>query len=779
MRLLLLGHKTTEQQGRLEALLNAQGHEFSSRIFSEVQEGHETSAYDVVLVQLSPSSELLYLSELCRRLRSFACCAQSRILALSEQPLSEAELRTLLNAGVQDYLASPLGAEQLQQRLLILERQAQESAQLRRKIQYLTRKQQRRQRTEKALRARMEDALKKGWDYLEILNDSLEDAIITLTMPERIIEYCNRAVEKILGYTLEECEGESFGFFFPDHRGERDFIQRLNEAIHKKQSSLHTENLLQRASGERFTAEITTTFMYEQDRLTRTVSSIRDITERKEMEKALEEERALLAMKVEERTGELQQANKELARASQHKDRFLANMSHELRTPINAILGYAKILQKGGGLTQLQQDGLQTIQESGEHLLHLITDILDLSKIEAGRLELHLSEIYLPEFLNHVANMIRVRAEEKSIRFSFEHDPDLPQGIRSDEKRLREILINLLDNAVKFTNQGEVWLRITPQERNERYVCLLFEVEDSGPGIPPEHLHEIFLPFQQVEQFSYSTEGTGLGLAICRQLVRLMGGELEVRSIVDVGSTFSFVLEAPVVQDFVPIPRRLQTEIIGYKGAARRVMLVDDKAENRVILYNVLQPLGFELSEAEGGFDCLKKLDETIELLLLDLRMPDLDGFETARRIRALPGGTRFKIVAISASVFQKTRQKSLDAGCDAFLSKPIDERELLRVLQTQLKLEWKFQPSQPVEADKRSADEIQFPSLKSDDIEELRTFARYGNITRILQILELLETRGSKYQPLVETLRNYSSNFRMKEILETINALEIDDDAR
>ncbi len=777
MKILLLEHKI-EQKSRIKTILNAQGHELSSRIPLELPKEEGSRAYDVVLLLVSPSPDLPYLTELCRRLRSFSCCVQSFILVFSEQPLADAELQTLLDAGVQDYLGPPLQAELLQQRLLVIERQAQGLAQLQRKIHYQTQKQQRRQRTEKALRISMEDALKKSWDYLEILNDSLEDVILTLIMPERLIEYVNRAVEKILGYTLDECQGESFGMFFPNHRGEREFSQQLHDAIGTQQRSLHTEHILQRASGEQFTAEITTTFLYEHAQLTRAISSIRDITERKEMENALEQERASLALKVQERTGELQWANKELARASRHKDRFLANMSHELRTPLNAILGYAKILQKGGGLTQLQQDGLHTIQKSGEHLLHLITDILDLSKIEAGRLDLHVSELYVPDFLTHVANMIRVRAEEKAIRFTYEHDPELPKGIRADEKRLREILINLLDNAVKFTTQGGVVLRITLQEKREQQVGLLFEVEDTGPGISPEHQDDIFQPFQQVTQQSYFTEGTGLGLTICRQLVRLMGGELELHSVLGVGSTFSFELKFPVLEDFRPHPQRQQLEISGYGGPARRIMLVDDKTENRKILLNILAPLGFELSEAESGLDCLVKLsEEAIDLVLLDLRMVGLDGFETAHRIRMLSVGKALKIVATSASVFEETRLKSLAAGCDEFLPKPIDEQELFAVLQSLLKLEWTHQ-AQP-EEEKELLAETRFLPLATDDIKELRKLAHHGNITRILHYLGQLEARDAEYQPLTRALRTHTTSFRMNKVLEIIDALETYDGAR
>jgi PAS domain S-box-containing protein len=405
-------------------------------------------------------------------------------------------------------------------------------------------------------RKQMEDALKKSWDYLENLNNSLGDAIFTIDMPEQRIQYVNRAVEHLFGYSIDDCIGRSIRMFFSDKRHYADFSKQLRKAFGQQQEILRLEQLVRKKDGDLFTAEITTTFLQEEGELSGVIIIVRDVTERKAMQLALEQERASLARKVDERTTELQSMNARLARASQMKDEFLAKMSHELRTPLNAILGYAKMLQKTDGLSPLQSEGLDTIQSSGEHLLNLINDILDLSKIEAGRMELHPTTFHFSEFLQQIANMIRVRTEHKQIDFMFEGDPNAPMGVYADEKRLREVLINLLDNAVKFTDQGFVKLKISVLRGGECIddagnvdahspYSIRFEVEDSGTGIAQEQLESIFLPFQQVGQNRYVQQGTGLGLSITQQLIKVMGGALHVESIEHEGSIFWFDLDLP------------------------------------------------------------------------------------------------------------------------------------------------------------------------------------------------------------------------------------------
>lgn len=640
----------------------------------------------------------------------------------------------------------------------------------------------------------MQDALKKSWDYLQNLNDSLGDAIFTVNIPEQTIEYVNKAVEYIFGYTPDECIGKSTRVFFADKKTYVDFVRNLQEAIVQQKEILRIEQLLKRKNGELFTAEITTTFLNETGEISGVISIVRDITDRKQMELALEQERASLAQKVEERTAELKRMNAELARASRLKDEFLANISHDLRTPLNAILGYAKILKKSQDLTSLQIEGLQTIQSSGEQLLHLINDILELAKIEAGHLEIQPIEFHLPEFLQQIANIIRIRAEQKRIDFLFVPDPELPVGIYADKKRLHEILINLLDNAIKFTEQGKVTLQVSSRKKSElhtpapsqkgqhnatpRTTTLRFEVQDTGPGIPEEQKEDIFLPFQRMNPYRHSIEGTGLGLAISRQFVKMMGAELSVESTIGEGSLFRFEIDAPVISKNIPTSEMQKPSPVGYHGKRRTIVIVDDMEINRAVLRNLLVPLGFIVFEANNGEDCLKlTLQKQPDLILLDLRMPGMDGFEVARHIRATEEVRDTVIFAISASVLEETQNKSLKVGCNTFLAKPLEQDRLLNALETHLDLQWVYQNVFQTQVSQQVAETQRYNvSLPSKEYTELQKFAQYGNITRILKTVDALEQQGEHCLPLVKEIRKLAKSFHTQKILELLEQIKVKD---
>ncbi|NEU76693.1 AAA family ATPase [Hassallia byssoidea VB512170] len=492
----------------------------------------------------------------------------------------------------------------------------------------------------------------------------------------------------------------------------------------------------------------------------------------------LEEYNQTLSAKVEERTLELQEKNLQLQQeikerqraeeaakqANRAKSEFLANMSHEFRTPLNGILGYTQIFNKDKNLTSQQKNGINIIHQCGEHLLTLINDILDLSKIEARRMELDTKEFVFPEFIESIADICRIRAQQKGISLIYKTFSPLPKVIRADEKRLRQVLINLLSNAVKFTEKGCITFKVGYQKEKLR-----FQVEDTGIGIAQEQLKEIFLPFQQVGERSRKIEGTGLGLAISRQLVQLMGGELMVKSTLGKGSVFWLELDLPEVLQEINVKSVDRRHIIGFLGCKRKVLVVDDKWANRSVLLNLLEPLGFEVAEATDGLDALNKAHEfKPDVIFMDLVMTVMDGFEATRRLRMLPDLKEVVVIAASASVFDFDQKQSREVGCDDFIPKPIREAELLEKLQIHLGLEWVYE-------EQKSREELSSPPRTQDSFvappaEELAVLldlAMRGDLRGITQRAIKLEELDERWIPFATHLRQLAKGFKGKQILE------------
>ncbi len=482
---------------------------------------------------------------------------------------------------------------------------------------------------------------------------------------------------------------------------------------------------------------------------------------------------------VKQRTRELIEA-KEIAEAAQTraeanslaKSQFLANMSHELRTPLNVVLGYTQMLKQAKNLTQKQIATLGTVHRSGEHLLTLITDILDISKIEAGKLELESRGFYLSGMLNNLIEMTRIRAELKSLTFHAILDIELPNAVSGDEKRLRQILFNLLGNAVKFTEQGRIIFRVKrlPLSSPSSQTRILFEVEDTGIGIPVDQLQRIFEPFQQVSDSRFQIEGTGLGLAISQQLVRQMGGELSVQSHIGQGTFFRFELVLPIVTiDILAAPPSNWSHVTGYLGQVRKVLLVDDKPENIRFLADVLIPLGFEIFTAENGLEALRMARRyRPDVVLMDVVMPEMDGLTATRQLRHDPETRNIVVIMISASAFEHDRQRSLNAGSDDFLIKPISLNDLLEKLRHHLSLEWEYEKARQQEPDEDRGIVI-YPERET--LLTLLELAHRGAPRSILDWLDTLEEEERDYVPFVAKIRTMAQGFDIEGICSLLEA--------
>ncbi|MEO7496082.1 MAG: response regulator, partial [Massilia sp.] len=483
-----------------------------------------------------------------------------------------------------------------------------------------------------------------------------------------------------------------------------------------------------------------------------TVGVARNVSERKWAEQARE---AALA---------------EAVRLARMRSEFLAQMSHELRTPLNAIMGYAQLLRRDSALSERQASGLATIHASGQHLLTLINDILDLARIEAGKLTLHPGVVDLANFMRVVVDIMRVKAEEKSLRFCYRAGAGLPEAVLMDDKRLRQVLLNLLGNAVKFTDRGRVELRLlalppaADAAPGPAIARLRVEVEDSGIGMSDEQVARIFQPFEQVADMGRREGGTGLGLAISQQLIGLMGGRIEVATESGRGSLFWFTLALPLASAPLALAAPADT-VIGYQGARKTVLVVDDVPQNRAMLMDTLDALGFAVADAANGEECLALLEQVRpDLIVMDVMMPVMDGVEATRRIRASARFGSVPVIVVTASAAREDELKSLAAGANAFLAKPIEHDALLAAIGAVLSLQWigAGSAAAPAPAGPQEAALVAPPA---SEIATLRQLARLGNMQKISERADYLLALDARYAQFARRLRELARDYQSQAI--------------
>lgn len=494
-------------------------------------------------------------------------------------------------------------------------------------------------------------------------------------------------------------------------------------------------------------------------------------------------QQAELLAQTQKQSAALQQAAIAADAANRAKSEFLANMSHELRTPLNAILGFTQVMSRDSSLNKRQKENINIINRAGEHLLSLINDILEMSKIEAGRTTLNVTNFDLIRLLKNSEEMLKLKAQSKDLQLIFEISPDIPEYVQTDEGKLQQVLINILGNAIKFTEKGSVILRVKlsnekkafPSPIADNQTRIIFEIEDTGPGIAPEEIKFLFEPFAQTQTGKKSLQGTGLGLPISRKFVQLMNGDITVRSTLNEGTLFAFdievkLVELAAVQTIQPTRRVIS---LAPNQPEYRILVVDDHPESRLLLVEIFKSIGFKVKEAENGQQAFT-LWESWEphLICMDMRMPVMDGYETTKQIKAYLKGHATVIIALTASAFEENRKMVLSAGCDDFVRKPLQQEVLLEKVSQHLGVKYIYHLENQPSDEKENSPEIctqadlifYISQMPNDWVTQVYNASSQGSDD---MILELIQEIPSEKSALANALTDLANNFKFEEIME------------